>query len=282
MTTTVAVSVAGSGAADAVDFDPVPDFAITIEAGVTSGAATFTLTPEEDEVDETDETLTLSGTSDLPVTGTSVALADDDEASTRIVLSAVPASVSGGAGATAVTVTARLDASARSVATTLDVTVTGSGAAGGGGLRACTGLRDHDRSGGDGRCGDVYARPGGGQHGRGERDADRGGDGGSPVSDAAVTITTTTRRPRGIALSAEPVLVSEGAGAVQVTVTAVLNGAARPGPTTVSVTVTGSGDPDAVDFEPVPGFAVTIAAGGCGRQRDVHPRARGRQGGRDG
>ena len=264
VTTTVAVSVAGSGAADAVDFDPVPDFAITIEAGVTSGAATFTLTPEEDEVDETDETLTLSGTSDLPVTGTSVALADDDEASTRIVLSAVPASVSEGAGATAVTVTARLDASARSVATTLDVTVTGSGAAEAVDFEPVPDFAITIEAGETDAAGTFTLDPEADNTAEESETLTVAGTADLPVSDAAVTITDDDTASTGIALSAEPVLVSEGAGAVQVTVTAVLNGAARPGPTTVSVTVTGSGDPDAVDFEPVPGFAVTIAAGAAG------------------
>ena len=63
-------------------------------------------------MDETDETLTLAGTSDLPVTGTEVTLTDDDEASTEVALEVAPSRVSEGAGATAVTVTARLDAAA--------------------------------------------------------------------------------------------------------------------------------------------------------------------------
>ena len=68
--TEVVVGVAGSGEPAAVDFDPVASFTITIAAQAPDGTATFTLTPEDDAVDETDETLTLSGSADLPVTTT--------------------------------------------------------------------------------------------------------------------------------------------------------------------------------------------------------------------
>ena len=61
--TTVTVSVAGSGTTGAVNFDAVTDFNISIAAGAASGAGTFTLTPKDDLDDETDETITVSGTS---------------------------------------------------------------------------------------------------------------------------------------------------------------------------------------------------------------------------
>ena len=63
--TTVTVSVSGSGAAEAVDFDPVPGLRDHHRSGEISATGTFDLTPENDVVDEDDETLTLAGTSDL-------------------------------------------------------------------------------------------------------------------------------------------------------------------------------------------------------------------------
>ncbi len=76
--TSVAVTVTGSGDPEAVGFAPVADFVIGIPAGAASGSGTFTLRPEDDRTAEADETLTVSGVSDLPVAPASVALADDD------------------------------------------------------------------------------------------------------------------------------------------------------------------------------------------------------------
>ena len=95
--TTVTVSVTGSGDPDAVDFDPVADFTITIAANAANGTGTFTLTPEDDAEDEADEMLALTGESDLPVTPASVVLADDDEMASRV-LSIADAEASEGAG----------------------------------------------------------------------------------------------------------------------------------------------------------------------------------------
>ena len=79
----VTVAVAGSGAAGAVDFAAVADFALTIAAASQTGTASFTVTPENDAIDESDETLTVSGTvstvPDLAVTAATLTLTDDDE-----------------------------------------------------------------------------------------------------------------------------------------------------------------------------------------------------------
>ena len=74
--TTVSVRVSGSGDPEAVDFEAVPDFDIEIAAGERSGAGAFMLVPEDDGEDESDETLTVSGVSDLPVRSATVVLTD--------------------------------------------------------------------------------------------------------------------------------------------------------------------------------------------------------------
>ena len=125
--TRIAVSVEGSGDADAVDFDPIPDFDVVIPANAPNGTGTFTVVPEDDLIVEADETLTVSGDADLPVTPATMKLLDDDEASTRILLSADPARVSEGDGPVAVAVTASLDRGLRQEATTVTVSVTGGG-----------------------------------------------------------------------------------------------------------------------------------------------------------
>ena len=82
--TAVTVSVAGDTATAAADFAAVPDFELTIAAGELSGAGTFTLTPVNDDVDETDETVTVSGAvadaaAGLTVAEAQVTITDNDD-----------------------------------------------------------------------------------------------------------------------------------------------------------------------------------------------------------
>ena len=74
--TAVSVRVSGSGDPAAVDFETVADFGIAIAAEARRGTGTFTLSPEDDAEEEPDETLTVSGRSDLPVTPATVVLTD--------------------------------------------------------------------------------------------------------------------------------------------------------------------------------------------------------------
>ena len=258
--TTVSVSVAGRGRPNAVDYAATPtSFDITIAAGATTGTETFTVTPEDDEVDERNQVLDIEGTSDLPVTPTLVRLLDDDQASTEILLSASPSTVSEGAGATSVEVTATLDAGARTEETTVTVTVMGSGDPD---AVDFTAVRDF-----------TITIPEGVTSGRGmftltpendnlEESSETltvDGTADLPVTGTSVTITDDDVASDGIVLSASPARVSEEGGAVPVRVTASLNGAARQTGTTVTVSVAGSGNPDAVDFQPVQDFTITIS-----------------------
>ena len=58
---TLTVSVAGSGSSDAVGFAAVADFTVTVPAAAQSGTGTFVLTPQDNEHDEFDETIVVSG-----------------------------------------------------------------------------------------------------------------------------------------------------------------------------------------------------------------------------
>ena len=80
--TAVTVSVAGDPVTAAADFVAVADFELTIAAGDMSGTGTFTLQPMDDDVDEADETVTVSGAApgtDLSVTETQVTIIDNDK-----------------------------------------------------------------------------------------------------------------------------------------------------------------------------------------------------------
>ena len=58
------MSTAGTATED-TDFARVQPFALTIDAGETTGTATFTLIPVADDVDEDDETVSVSGTAQV-------------------------------------------------------------------------------------------------------------------------------------------------------------------------------------------------------------------------
>ena len=233
--TAVTVSVGGGTATVGADYEAVADFRVTISAGETSGTATFTLVPEDDNVVEADETIGVSGAAaGLVVHDTEVSLADDDEVP-AVVLSVDPASVGEGAGATAVTVTVALaDGGTFPVDTTVDGERGRRHGDGGCGLRGGGGLPSHDFGGRDERDGDVHAGARGRQRGRGGRD-DRGvGCGcGAWSSTAEVSLADDDEVPA-VVLSVDPASVGEGAGATAVTVTVALaDGGTFPVDTTV-------------------------------------------------
>ena len=66
---TVTVGATADTATEGADYTAVNDLTLTIGAGQTSNTATFTLTPANDDIDETDEALTVEGNvRGLPVT----------------------------------------------------------------------------------------------------------------------------------------------------------------------------------------------------------------------
>ena len=261
--TAVRITVSGSGAAGAVDFAAVADFEVEIAAGATSGMRTFTVTPEDDALDEAHERISIAGTSDLPVTGTTLSLADDDATATSILLSASPARVSEGAGATAVTVTATLDGSARTVETGVTVTVSGSGAADAVDFAAVADFEVEIAAGATSGTGTFTVTPEDDALDEAHERISIAGMSDLPVTGTTLTLADDDEETTRVLLflSAEPPRASEGGGPVRVTVTAQVDGGVRPQATRVAVSVAGSGNPDAVDFASVAGFEITIAAG---------------------
>ena len=126
--TLVEVAVAGGGGTGgAVDFDPVPRFTLRIPPAESSGAASFVLKPEDDRVDEVDETIEITGTAALPVSPVSLILEDDDAPSRSIRLTLDRERITEDAGPTVFTVTATLDRSARAEETPVEIVLSDSG-----------------------------------------------------------------------------------------------------------------------------------------------------------
>ena len=77
---TVAVSVADGTAASPADYAAVNNFNITIAAGAASHTGSFTVTPVDDDLDEANETIDVTGTlTDITVTAATVTFTDNDD-----------------------------------------------------------------------------------------------------------------------------------------------------------------------------------------------------------
>ena len=76
---TVAVSVADGTAASPADYAAVSGFNITIAAGAASHTGSFTVTPVDDDLDEANETIDVTGTlTDITITPATVTITDND------------------------------------------------------------------------------------------------------------------------------------------------------------------------------------------------------------
>ena len=121
---TLTLSVAGVTATPVEDFEEIADVTLTIPAGATSGQATFDLLPVDDAIDETDETLRLTGTAPgleaEPAAGLELTITDNDETPT-VSLSLTPETIREDLGRSRVTATLDHPSSER---TTLSVSTT--------------------------------------------------------------------------------------------------------------------------------------------------------------
>ncbi len=77
---TVAVSVDDGTAESPADYAAVSGFNITIAAGAASQSGSFTVTPVDDDLDEANETIDVTGTlTDITITAATVTLTDTDD-----------------------------------------------------------------------------------------------------------------------------------------------------------------------------------------------------------
>ncbi len=93
----VTISVGDSGTADeGSDYEAVSDFSLTIPANLSSGTATFTFTPKDDNIIEGNDTLTVSGTgTDLDVEGAILTITETD--TTDLIVTLLPGRIREGA-----------------------------------------------------------------------------------------------------------------------------------------------------------------------------------------
>ncbi len=259
-TVTVSVGTAGDAATKGADYAAVADFDITIPANDTTGTATFTLAPTDDDMVEGDEEITLSGAGTLMVvTGTEVALTDDD--GHQIALSADPAQVPEAAPATTVTVTATATATAAEARTvTVSVGAAGDAATKGTDYAAVADfditIPANDTTG----SATFTLAPTDDDMVEGDEAISLSGTG-TLMTVTGTAVTLTDDDDHAIALSADPDQMGEDAPPTTVTVTATATATAAEARTvTVSVGADGDAATKGTDYAAVADFDITIPA----------------------
>ena len=259
--TLVNVTVAGDTATAVDDFQAAPSFTVTIPATQTSGQNSFALTPVNDAIAEGNETLTVSGTSALPVTGAELTISDDDTASTGIALMLDPVRVTEQDGQQTVTVTAMLDAGARAADTVVNVTVAGDTATVVDDFAAVQGFQITIPATEASATSTFLLTPVNDTTAEGDETLQVSGSAtGLTVDGATLVLGDDDTASTGIALTLDPVRVTEQGGQQTVTVTATLDAGARTEDTVVNVTVAGDTATVGDDFGAVSDFSITIRA----------------------
>ena len=257
---TVSVGVPVDGAVEGTDYATVNGFTLTIDAGLTTGTQTFTLTPADDDVDEANEALTVAGSTTaagFTVNPTAVTIADDDERGVEVGVTALTVSEGGDAtytvvleseptgnvtvtpsvsGNTEVTVSGTLTFTPSDWAQAQTVTVS---AAQDADAATDTATIGHAVAGGDYGANSVAA------------------------GDIAVTVSDDETVSTEVTLTVDPAAVDEGDDATTVTVTGTLNGGTRAAATVVTVSVGDAGDAatEGTDYGTLGSVTLTIAAG---------------------
>ena len=254
---TLPIKVKGSLVEGAVDFAAVEGFDLVLMAGARVATATFTLSPTDDLVDETDESIVVSSTSSLVYDSTRVTVTDDDN-TPNISLSAHPASVDEGDGDTTVKVKATLmGGTTFGTVQSLPIVVEGSGLPGVVGFTSVTGVVLSVAAESDEDSTEFVLSP----TDNTTQDSDeliiiRSS---SPlvVDSAKVALVDNDGSP--ITLSADPASVSEGGGATTITLTATST-TTFTDVQVLPIAVAGSGLAEAVDFVDVASFHLTLPA----------------------
>ena len=267
----VVVRVGGGTATSGTDYAAVTAFTITIAAGEASGTGSFTLTPTDDTLDESDETLNVSGSAGrsgarITVTRATITITDDDDTPSFSVADAsgdegeaINFTVTrAGAPSNVVTVQWRT----RTVddgATALDFT-----AAPWTTLTFAAGVTTQTVA--VQTTEDTIDEPDETFEARLRRPAKVAGEPGARPTISAATATGTINdddaTPSGITLAVDDDDVDEDAGATEIEVTATVNGSTQYADRKlVTVSVGGGSSTAGTDYAAVTAFTITIDPG---------------------
>ncbi len=258
---TISLVVFGSGREGAVDFTPVADFNLSIEAGNPSGFATFTLIPEDDSYDESDEIITIASVQDLVSNSVTLRLIDDDE-TPSIHFAATPSSIRENDGATDITVTASVIGTTRfGGMQVLPISITGSGISNAVDFTAVADFNLTIPTGSASGSAIFTLIPE--NDFLDEIDESVMINSSSPlVTQRASVVIFDDDDPGQVQLSVIPMTIYEEAGTQTVTVTGTLSSGVPFSQTRlIPLSIRGSGEPTAVDFEPIPDITIEFQSG---------------------
>ncbi len=238
--TDIAITVA-PGTAAATDFAPVNGFTLTIPAQQKSGTAMFSLDTVDDQTDEPDETVRVTGTTSgltvAPAGGVTVTIGDDDS-DPRVTLELSPASISENGGSSTVTAVLDRPSTAETVitvtATPVVPAVTGDFLLRGTGLTIPAGQTESTGSVTIASVNNELSAPSKQVAVSGAAENARGI--GQPQA-VNLTITDDDRPSTMVTLTVTPDRVAENGGATRLAVTGVLDGAPESADTVVTLTV---------------------------------------------
>ena len=259
---TVTVSVGGGTAISGTDYADVSNFDITIVAGTASHTGTFDLTPTNDDLDEANETIDVTGTSgSLDVTKATVTINDNDDTPSGITLSVSPAAVNEDAGKTKITVTATVNGTTRYVdAKTVTVSVGGGTAISGTDYADVSNFDITIAAGTASHTGTFDLIPTNDDLDEANETIDVTGTSGSlDVTKATVTINDNDETPT-VTLALTPTTINESGNDNASTVTATLSGKSDKD-VTLTVAAAAGADTAAGDFTLSTNTTLTIAAG---------------------
>ncbi len=257
----------GDAAVSGVDYRAIGDSLVVIPAGEESATTVVRVMPNNDDIAEGPEQITVDGRSrGLTVEPATLVLNDDDLASSSVALSVNPEQISEDDAVTTVTVTAELDQGAGNEATVVTVSV---GSANDSAASSVDYAAVSDF---------VVTIPAGSRRGSGsftltpiddrifegvEQITVHGRSEGLTVEPAELVLNDGDSPSSSVKLSVNPGQISEDDAATTVTVTAKLDQGARNEATVVTVSVGSANDSAAssVDYAAVSDFVVTIPAG---------------------
>ena len=257
----------GDAAVSGVDYRAVGDSLLVIPAGEESATTVVRVMPNNDDIAEGPEQITVDGRSrGLTVEPATLVLNDDDLASSAVALSVNPEQISEDDAVTTVTVTAELDQGAGNEATVVMVSVGSANDAAASSVDYAA-VSDF-----------VVTIPAGSRRGSGsftltpiddrifegvEQITVHGRSEGLTVEPAELVLNDGDSPSSSVKLSVNPEQISEDDAATTVTVTAKLDQGARNEATAVTVSVGSANDAAAssVDYAAVSDFVVTIPAG---------------------